>query len=386
MSHRTTPTGRQLSGLLSRSDKRKKTPKDSSGSSPGEAGPSNKDIWRALSTLSDAVSQFQGGLDSLKGEMKKGLDDIMAKIEEQPPPAPASTAATPTKVPSRLSRKVREIHNGLGDMEFKGAETFKSDHNRAVTKLIERALRDDPETGEQWHASHITKSCKNYHDTIRRREKSIALGKDEAQKKERKRTNRRTRLFDRRKLAGKAVLSRAEQEFLEGAKACLMSEEETDTEDCDRWLVKQPSWRSRKLEKILNKCKQAMEKKAKSRRATPRIPSDLPSSEATPTKVGRAYVRSRSEEEAAGGSQVETEEIEDGDEARSERDNENTGGESDMGSDSEGSDVEKEQTVRGKRVRDEENVQEEVNIVRRKRGRSSRIMIQDEDDTDDDLE
>ncbi|KAI8502635.1 hypothetical protein Bbelb_193370 [Branchiostoma belcheri] len=138
-----------------------------------------------------------------------------------------------------------------------------------------------------------------------------------------------TLLFDRRKLAGKAVLSRAEQEFLEGANACLMSEEEIDTEDCDRWLVKQPSWRSNKLEKILDKCKQAMEKNPKSRRATPRMRSAQPSSEATPTK---------------------------------------------------GSDVEKEHTVRGKRVRDEENVQEEVNIVRKKRGRSSRIMIKDEED------
>ncbi|KAI8487220.1 hypothetical protein Bbelb_350180 [Branchiostoma belcheri] len=78
----------------------------------------------------------------------------------------------------------------------------------------------------------------------------------------------------------------------------------------------------KKLEKILDKCKEAVEKNPKSRKGTRRVVSDYPSCAATPTKVNRAYVKSRREEETAGGSQMESDEIGDGDQGSNERDNE----------------------------------------------------------------
>ncbi|KAI8517551.1 hypothetical protein Bbelb_035680 [Branchiostoma belcheri] len=135
--------------------------------------------------------------------------------------------------------------------------------------------------------------------------------------------------------AGLAVLCRTD---LEGANPCLMSDEEPDADDCYTWLaasldITVPYWKVvedkqvhildlKKLEKILDKCKEAVEKNPKSRKGTKRVLSDLPSSAATPTKVNRAYVKSRMEEETAGGSQMESDEIGDGDQGSNERDNE----------------------------------------------------------------
>ncbi|KAI8502588.1 hypothetical protein Bbelb_192900 [Branchiostoma belcheri] len=110
------------------------------------------------------------------------------------------------------------------------------------------------------------------------------------------------------------------------------------------------------LEKMqcMDKCKEAGEKKPKSRKGTctRRGLSDLPSSEATLTKVNRAYVRSRREEETAGVCQIESgdaDEIRDGDQGSNEVGNESSGKDNDMGSDSGGSDVESQKERTGRR-------------------------------------
>ncbi|KAI8503729.1 hypothetical protein Bbelb_187000 [Branchiostoma belcheri] len=112
--------------------------------------------------------------------------------------------------------------------------------------------------------------------------------------------------IEKKKAAGKAVLGRSD---LEGANPWLMSGEETDADDCDTWLQETGE-------------DPGQMQGGGGESPGKRVLSDLPSSAATPTKVNRAYVKSRMEDETAGGIQMESDEIRDGNQGRNELDNE----------------------------------------------------------------
>ncbi|XP_019632057.1 PREDICTED: uncharacterized protein C14orf93-like [Branchiostoma belcheri] len=313
-----TPTDRR-SALFESSNRKRKgknkrkgirpSPEETPSTGRYEASPSKKDIWRVLSALSEQVTELKKGQEEMKAEMKKSLDGIQTTVDSQPtslPPAPA----TPKKVPPMLSRKVREIHNGLGEMQYRGSELFKSDHNKKVTEMIQRAVRDDQDPNKPWKRSHISRSCSNYHETVRRRERRAAAGKDEEDALESKRNNRRTRLLERRQLAGRGVLTAEDQRLLDDAKPRLMSDEESEIDDKDTWLVRSPTWRSKRFNKILLLCDTELDKKPdKNNKRTRRVRTNQPCTR-SPPDVEKVYLKTDedTEEVQEQGTEVEHQE------------------------------------------------------------------------------
>ncbi|KAI8487237.1 hypothetical protein Bbelb_350350 [Branchiostoma belcheri] len=123
-----------------------------------------------------------------------------------------------------------------------------------------------------------------------------------------------TCLWQRRRLRGREGCAEPVRPGGANFWPCLMSDEETDADDCDKWL--------QETGEDPGQMQGGGGEKPKSRKGTKRVLSDLPSCAATPSKVNRAYVKSRREEETAGGSQMESDEIGDGDQGSNERDNE----------------------------------------------------------------
>ncbi|KAI8503611.1 hypothetical protein Bbelb_185820 [Branchiostoma belcheri] len=106
-------------------------------------------------------------------------------------------------------------------------------------------------------------------------------------------------LKDDRIEVGRTFLSPRDMQFLEGiAKApLLMSDQDTDPEDPDHtWLVKQPAWRSEKLNRILKLCQARLDKTKASRACHQRKMATTPSPRPRPAGVDSCYLLPEDEE------------------------------------------------------------------------------------------
>ncbi|XP_041835844.1 uncharacterized protein LOC121636412 [Melanotaenia boesemani] len=190
------------------------------------------------------------------------IDKVMEKlvavteIVENRLPAGAVTPATPEprtpqQIPTTLSREVKRIHKSLEDgQKYRGNERFASEHNSSVTNILLRTITDE----EEYDPSLIRRACNRYFENIRRELKLSEDNKVEEDRRAKALNNRRHRLLNSRRSAARSILTDEEYKYLEGAPACTMSDEETDSENKDIWKVYPPEWRATRLTEILERC------------------------------------------------------------------------------------------------------------------------------------
>ncbi|CAH1264058.1 Hypp2834 [Branchiostoma lanceolatum] len=116
-----------------------------------------------------------------------------------------------------------------------------------------------------------------------------AAGKNEQDSHESMITNRR--LAKEGQEAGHAVLTPENMAFLQSATQFVMSDEEVDPGGHYTWLVHSPTWRSKRLKKILLHCDTELDKKPSTdRKRTKRVRSSEPCPRPAPA-VNRAYLK-----------------------------------------------------------------------------------------------
>ncbi|CAH1277615.1 Hypp9711 [Branchiostoma lanceolatum] len=300
--------------------------------SPGENGrgeqgrkPNVDDLWKAVHDLTKNVSALSRTVQVNQEETRETTKQIIDMIEDQnqtQPQAIPATPGTPKKMPRALPGEAKRIYRGLGeDMTYNGQAKFMGDqHNEEVTRRITEAIKDGD---VPYRDSHIKKACRNIHNNLRRREKSERDGTLAVNQDKSKRGNRRTRLRDLRATVGKDCLTPAELEFLSVAKPDLMSDEETDEEQPNTWLVRRPAWRCKKLTQIVDRCQPGVDKLVmKSRKLrNRRVMTDQPSRRSIPDTVDKVYLDVgggeevvQSEEVMQGEEVVQSEEEEQGEE------------------------------------------------------------------------
>ncbi|CAH1242320.1 Hypp6575 [Branchiostoma lanceolatum] len=101
------------------------------------------------------------------------------------------------------------------------------------------------------------------------------------------------RLRDLRATVGEGCLIPAELEYLREANPDLMSDEETDEENANTWLVRRPAWWCSKLTKTVDRCQPAFDRQvAKSRKLRHvRVMTDQPSRRCIPVDtVDKEYL------------------------------------------------------------------------------------------------
>ncbi|CAH1242334.1 Hypp6585 [Branchiostoma lanceolatum] len=95
--------------------------------------------------------------------------------------------------------------------------------------------------------------------------------------------DRLLQLLERRQAVGRKVLIPEDAAFLQSANQFLMSDEEADPEDHYTWLVYSPTWRSKRLEKILQLCDTELQNRpSKNKRRTKRVRGSTPSERPAP--------------------------------------------------------------------------------------------------------
>ena len=116
-------------------------------------------------------------------------------------------------------------------------------------------------------------------------------------------------LLERRQSAGKGVLTAKDQKFLAEAHQYLMSDEESDMDGKNTWLIRSPTWRSKRLNEILLLCDTELEKKqGKNKKRNRRVRSNEPCTR-SPPDVGKEYLKTDEEhqQEAEQGQEQDTE-------------------------------------------------------------------------------
>ncbi|KAI8488885.1 uncharacterized protein LOC144928532 [Branchiostoma floridae x Branchiostoma belcheri] len=261
-----------------------------------EGEPTNRMMWRALNNVAKDIKQLKEMTEKSLAVGNQVLESLQSQTTDHeatgPPP---STPRTPRKLPADLRREARQIYKALTvdsdemALAYRPGENFSSMHNAGVTRKIIEALKDGGEM--TYRGSQLKMACRNIHDGLRRKEKEEREGTSDFHKRRRKLFNRRSRLLKVRKRVGKHCLSTQEVSYLKGAKATLMSDEESACEEGEKiFVVRKPPWRSQRLNNIICKCQKYIDKNVKpSSNTTRRKMSNLPCSRSAPN-VKRKYL------------------------------------------------------------------------------------------------
>ncbi|KAI8493035.1 hypothetical protein Bbelb_290390 [Branchiostoma belcheri] len=281
---------------------------------PVTPGPSSVN-W-LTNSLGVAVSKIRKDQKELAREVERNREsqgeiiDLLKELKDRPAAPAPPLPSTPKKVPNELALEVKRIHKALGEEhQFRGNELFTSDHNQSTYQVIRREVLDGP---VEYRQSHIKKAIRNCHENLRRADKNRRLGLAEKKKTDSKKLKRKHRLKDDRIEVGRTFLSPRDRQFLEGISKAplLMSDEDTDPEDPDHtWLVKQPAWRSERLNGILKLCQAKLDKTKASRQCHRRKMTTTPSPRPRPPSVASCYLLPEDEEggdQEAGSEPVET--------------------------------------------------------------------------------
>ncbi|XP_063056097.1 uncharacterized protein LOC134450174 [Engraulis encrasicolus] len=205
-----------------------------------------------------AVGDVRSSRDDMRSDLKT-LQEQVAAMQQQT----STRTQTPHRVPLELSARVRRTHRRLREeLQWRlGPQySFRSPHNEEVTKAIIQAIED---SGESWGPDLLRRACNRFYENLKSQKRLNLAGRIDEVKRRKKLTSRRERLFKQRLLVAQDVLDEDDLEYLRGADASLVSDEESGEEDKGTLVVLSPRWRSARLTRVLHRCQQALDVKGR---------------------------------------------------------------------------------------------------------------------------
>ncbi|XP_041842008.1 uncharacterized protein LOC121640359 [Melanotaenia boesemani] len=258
--------------------------------SPETTGITSDDMWRALSSINWKMDKMMEMMSVKLGELTEAVENIKDQLAAGAVMAANVEPRTAPHISKSLSHEVKRIHRSLEDgHKYRGNEKFTSQHNSAVTDLVSQRISDQ----EEYDLSLIRRACNRYYENIKRESKLTEENKMEEDRRAKALNNRRHRLLSSRRSVARSILTDEDCKYLDGAAACLMSDEETDTEDRDTWKVYPPEWRATRLSDIVERCQRQLVElqKMSCRMVHRRVPSGTYSKRQPPKGINSIYLK-----------------------------------------------------------------------------------------------